>query len=480
VIGRGSPTCRRLFVLAALAMLTFPEAARAAKKRVGLAKLEGRHAALVRHEVVWVLERHGYQPSTAGEVAAAAASSGADLEADDGFMLVAKQLGVVAFVTGDVGAKTARLAVRGADGAVKANASFTAANPHKLAAEVRRSFWDHLGPALERSKALPPSARPSQKPVAAAATGDGASDPARRSGDITDGDTAGSDDGEARDRDATDADGPRSRRRPRIQPDPDADVAVTAEPADAGTDRRWLELALGARGFSRNLSMHQHVTGTLRHSQLALGPAVVFDVAFYPLALAMSGPAANIGVVAGIEQAVGTSSQLAPDATFPAGATFQTWMRELVGGLRYRVPLGDSQIGASVTGGEHAFWFTGGDGVDRNLLALPNTIYRFVRGGVDARLALTPDFYVAAGGGYRHVLNSAGPVQDFFPHLTVKGVDAEVGVGYRINTTVEARLQGNIRRYFYDMHSIAGDTWIAGGAVDQYLSVAARVAVTLQ
>jgi hypothetical protein len=341
----------------------------------------------------------------------------------------------------------------------------------------------HHTPSTKRSPKPVPAA-PTGDAETRAVTGDAASDTKRRSGDSSDGDTGGSTNSEDHDREAADADAdadrPRPRRRARVQSSSDADLAVTAEPADAGIDRRWLELSLGARGFSRNLSLHQHITGALRQSQLALGPAVVFDVAFYPLALAVRGPAANIGLVAEIEQAVGSSSQLTPDDTFPSGATFQTWMRELAGGLRYRIPLGDSQIGASVTGGEHAFWFVGGDGADRNLLAIPNTIYRFVRGGLDARMALTQDFYVAAGAGYRHILNSAGPVQDYFPHLTVKGVDAEVGVGYRISNTVEARLQGNIRRYFYDMHSIAGDTWIAGGAVDQYLSVAARVAVTMQ
>ena len=485
---RRASTYRRLVVLAALAVVSLPAGAHAAKKRVGVTKFEGQRGALIRHEVVKALERHGYDPVSANEVAAAAANSGAELESEHGFMAVAKALGVVALVTGDVGAKTARLAVRGADGAVKGNALFAAANPHKLAAEVSRNFWERLGPALDRAKVLP-GAKRTPTSVASASAGDaatravasdGANDAQTKPGDSTDGATGGRDDSEDHDREAAAADRPRSRRRARVQPGSDADLAATAEPADAEPGSRWLELALGARGFSRNLSIHQHLTGMIRQHQMALGPAVVLDVALYPLALVSRGPAANIGLVAEIEQAVGSSSQLAPDDSFPNGAAFRTWMRELAGGLRYRVPLGDSQIGASVTGGEHAFWFIGADGADRNQLAIPNTIYRFVRGGVDARVALTQDFYVAAGAGYRHILNSAGPVQDYFPHLTVAGVDAEVGVAYRITNTVEARLQGNIRRYFYDMHSIAGDTWIAGGAVDQYLSVAARVAVTVE
>jgi hypothetical protein len=102
-----------------------------------------------------------------------------------------------------------------------------------------------------------------------------------------------------------------------------------------------------------------------------------------------------------------------------------------------------------------------------------------VRGGVDARVAVTPEFSVGAGAGYRYVLNQAGPVNQDFPHLTVAGVDAGVRAAYAFTSNIEARLLADVRRYFYDMHSIRGDTLIAGGAVDQYLSVAFLLALTL-
>ena len=180
-----------------------------------------------------------------------------------------------------------------------------------------------------------------------------------------------------------------------------------------------------------------------------------------------------------MEQAVATSSQLAADATFPNGATFPTSMHEFSGGIRYRIPVGAAQIGLAFTGGEHAFWFVSGGGVDRSQLEIPNTAYQFVRGGVDARVAVTADFSLGAGAGYRYVLNQAGPVSKDFPHLTVAGIDAGVRAAYAFTSSVEARLQADLRRYFYDMHSVRGDALIAGGAVDQYLSVAFLLALTL-
>jgi hypothetical protein len=221
------------------------------------------------------------------------------------------------------------------------------------------------------------------------------------------------------------------------------------------------------------------VSAGLRQDQLAAGPAAIVDVAFYPIALASSGPGAGIGLVINLEQSIATSSALTADTVFPNGATFPTAMHEFTGGIRYRIPLGFGQVGLAVTGGEHAFWFVSGAGADRNQLQIPNMAYQFVRGGVDARVAVTSDFSLGAGAGYRYVLNQGGPISKDFPHLTVAGVDAGVRAAYAFTSSVEARVQADVRRYFYDMHSVRGDTLIAGGAVDQYLSVGFLLALTL-
>ena len=439
----GPSMTRRLVALAAVALLSLPAVARADKGRVGVSKFDGRQEALVRSEVMKVLQRQGYEPIGSDEVAATATNAGTDLDSDDGSKTVAKALGAAALITGDVGGQRAVITVRnGADGAVKSAATFVGANPRALAAEVGRKFWHRLGSAITSS-------------TVGGAASDGAADGDR------------------------DEDRPRSRRRAHVSEGADADVAATAEPAVSGTGSRWLELAIGARAFSRNLTYNDQVTAGLHQYELAVGPAAVLDVAFYPLALMLDGPAANIGVVAAIEHAVGTSSQLEAEAPFPNGATFPTSMREFAGGIRYRVPAGAWQIAGAVTGGEHAFWFTSGSGADRAALDIPNTIYRFVRGGLDVRVAVTADFSIAAGAGYRHVLNQGGPIRSDFPHLSVAGVDAAVRAAYAVSRTIEARVQADVRRYFYDMHSIAGDTRIAGGAVDQYLSVAVQLAMTL-
>jgi hypothetical protein len=87
-------------------------------------------------------------------------------------------------------------------------------------------------------------------------------------------------------------------------------------------------------------------------------------------------------------------------------------------------------------------------------------------------------------GGYRVVLNSAGPqISDpnngLFPHLTVAGADAQIVGGYKVNDLLEARLGVEWRRYWFNMHSQMTDQVIAGGMVDQSFAVTARIAITI-
>ena len=114
------------------------------------------------------------------------------------------------------------------------------------------------------------------------------------------------------------------------------------------------------------------------------------------------------------------------------------------------------------------------------MLHIPDTIYRFGRPGIGLRLELPGDLSVTAGAGYRYVFNAGGTDLDgYFPHRTVGGVDVDLALGYRIARNLEIRGSGQLRRYFYDMHSKAGDAYLAGGAIDQYWTVGLGMAVLL-
>jgi len=157
-----------LGVLAAL-VLGWSGSAAAEKKRVAVPRFDGPQEAIIRRAVMQVL-RGDYDVVGAKEIDAAAKSTGAQLDSNDGFKAVAKELAISSFVTGEVSKKKAKLTVRnGADGSVSGEGAFGGANPKKVAADVRDGFSRRLGSAVERGRAPAGAKKPSAAPVAEAA-----------------------------------------------------------------------------------------------------------------------------------------------------------------------------------------------------------------------------------------------------------------------------------------------------------------------
>jgi len=59
---------------------------------------------------------------------------------------------------------------------------------------------------------------------------------------------------------------------------------------------------------------------------------------------------------------------------------------------------------------------------------------------------------------------------DWFPRLSVAGIEATLEAGYVLPDGLSLRLGVDLRRYFYSLNPEPGDAWIAGGALDQYVA----------
>ncbi len=95
-------------------------------------------------------------------MASAVSSTGANLDSDDGLKMLAKELSLTAIVTGEVGPKRAKIVVHdGGEGSVLGDASFSGANPRKLATEVGLTFWKKLGPDVGRGHVPSGAKKPS-------------------------------------------------------------------------------------------------------------------------------------------------------------------------------------------------------------------------------------------------------------------------------------------------------------------------------
>jgi hypothetical protein len=104
----------------------------------------------------------------------------------------------------------------------------------------------------------------------------------------------------------------------------------------------------------------------------------------------------------------------------------------------------------------------------------PSVNYSFVRASGDVRVPIGR-FAAVANGGYLGVL-SAGEVASRFPRSSVGGVDFGVGGAFDIGSGFEARLEGRYRRFFSAMNPRPGDEFVAGGGLDEFWGVDAKVA----
>ena len=150
-----------------------------------------------------------------------------------------------------------------------------------------------------------------------------------------------------------------------------------------------------------------------------------------------------------------------------------TWDRFGLG-ARLRIPMGaapSALIGLRLGYGFMHFNFPEAGPFEGQLA---DTTYKFVRFGVDARFPFG-SFAVSVGGDYIAPL-SAGAVYDRFTASSVGGVELFGGFGLMIATGLEVRFTIDYTRFFYSFEPVLGDRYIAGGALDEYLSPALGVA----
>jgi hypothetical protein len=241
-------------------------------------------------------------------------------------------------------------------------------------------------------------------------------------------------------------------------------------------DRSAVGVEGGVGVLGRTFVYADRGTADLReYEALAIAtPYVRFDVwpAFIPKKFPL-----DLGFVGGAGGSIGLRSTI-------DGARVPTrWTRWDLGvALRAHIPRGSARLGVSVGRDRFAF-----DASEVPSWQLPQTDYTYVRVGVDARIRL--GFAAVVGAlGYRFVPlghrdgAALDTVSDRFPHATVGGVDAQLGIvlplygrsgigldrwlrGLEVRTTFEWT------RWFYAMHPELGDAYVAGGALDHGFGV---------
>jgi len=482
----------RVSLLSIFLLLLAPAAVQAAGKRIGVAKFEGAQEALVRKKVMASLKSHGFELVRSREIQDALGNTGGSLDSDDGLVKLAKELALSAIVTGEVGPKRAKIVVHdGGEGSILGDASFSGANPRKLANEVGLTFWKKLGPDVGRGH-VPEGAKKAKKSSDVSPEDD---ENAGEGGETAAGDTGGGEAAASKPKADTTAsadtgsgdEAPPPKKRPKLKMEetPPAEEAAPAAPSGLP----WLDIEVGGGGLvDRTLTFNQNVTINGKGTQflnykLPAGGIVTGHAVIYPFDPLVGGALGNLGIEGEIQQGFAISTTV---RNMSGSTSFGSVVHDFAGGLRYRFPFGTlNDVYLSVTAGEDAFTFTGGTTMfPRATFFVPDTIYRYVRPGLGLHLALTDAIVLRLAGGYRYVFNGAGPMlsgnpNGYFPHLTVAGADAELVGGYRLTDTFEIRVGFEYRRYWFNMHSTPTDNNFAGGLVDQSFAITGGVAFLL-
>jgi hypothetical protein len=120
-------------------------------------------------------------------------------------------------------------------------------------------------------------------------------------------------------------------------------------------------------------------------------------------------------------------------------------------------------IGLEGTYGTWGFVFEGDAPI---VTEVPSVRYKYVRGAIDARFPFNA-FSLTVGLGGMYVM-SGGEFSDRFPHASIAGVDGTATGAYAFLPWLEARAEVNYTRIFSSAKPERGDSYIAGGALDEY------------
>lgn len=321
---------------------------------------------------------------------------------------------------------TLRVVVVDLDGETIGTGRLRDRNPVRLARRLRGRLWDEIGALVEQGVRAQAAEEPEEPPPAASGER-----PVSRGADA----------------------------------EANADVATSATRGDPGPPP--LAVSVGGEVMARSFGYRDDLFDELARYDVAARPALGVDAVWYPAAHLGASPggwAGRVGVAARF-------LYVTPFETSTAdGERYTTRASSFRVGLRWRQPLGGAELGGIADYAGRSFSFDQGDALRPP--EVPGVRYRSLRLGAEVRAPLAGAWSGVGSLAYRHVLSSGEIESDaYFPRASARGVDAGLWLARPLKERFELRLGAALERYGYDLAPEPGDMRVAGGAVDQYLSV---------
>jgi len=254
-----------------------------------------------------------------------------------------------------------------------------------------------------------------------------------------------------------------------------------AEPFDFQTHRYGSELfdltlglELDGRTFSYSDSPYN--SANIRPYDAFPVPAVSLGAEIYPAATTGITVLSDVGLTISYMHAFGLSSQ-----TSDAQYVFGTSWNRFTGGLRYRLRFGERDehplvLGVSGRLGLLSFSFDP-DNPESEQIAdeIATVSYTMLRLGADLRVPVGEVFSFTPSFGYDGPL-SGGEVYDRFTGASLGGIDMGLAVAFELGGGFEIRSGIEYLRIFSSFAPEVGDAYVAGGALDEFVSLHALAA----
>ena len=226
--------------------------------------------------------------------------------------------------------------------------------------------------------------------------------------------------------------------------------------------RPAFSVGVGVGVGARDFEYENRGTPNLRpysNSGMALAE---LDLEGYPLAQS-AGALKNLGFTGSLLMALPVKTDVEDGGTAsPRGSYFRYSF-----GLRYQIPVATgSAMFVSAGFIEQTFQFKKSGSLASTV---PSVKYRSLEPGLGARIATGPAA-VLLGAGYRFPL-SGGAVVARFPRASLGAIGAYLGGKLPLGRHWEAQLLARYERYFYSMNATEDDSYVAGGALDQYFTL---------
>jgi hypothetical protein len=235
-------------------------------------------------------------------------------------------------------------------------------------------------------------------------------------------------------------------------------AAAPERPADDGPDA--LALAVGPRLIYRRLVYQGAPPGQLAGLDTGTpAQALGVDGAWFPLW--------GLGLAAAFEQARSTHART------PTGG-YRSSSRDVQAALAWRRAGARLDVMVDVGYGQHRSAFVPDQPERRQPPPLPDVSYTHLRPGLALR-ARAGRLAIATGVHYRHVL-SAGAVtaRDWFPGARARGMDAGLGLAWRLGRHLDVAMGLDARLYRLDF-TAGTSVRLATAATDAYYAGWARL-----